>query len=132
MAISYQLNAIPKPQEVASLLIDGGFLRPLNDLSRVQRMLENANITVTVRDNQKLIGFCRALSDRAYYCLIAEVVVAANYKGMKIGKTMLEMVKQEAGDEVNFILTSSEEGEMFYRHIGWEQIERAFRLKRKH
>ena len=131
MTISFHLNSFPEPQEVADLLIEGGFLRPLDDLNRVERMLERANIIVTVRDDQRIIGFCRALSDGAYYCLIAEVVVATDYKGKKIGKTMLELVQREAGDEVNFVLTSSVEGETFYRHIGWEQIDRAFRLKRK-
>ncbi|MQF86203.1 MAG: GNAT family N-acetyltransferase [SAR202 cluster bacterium] len=131
MTISFHLNSLPEPQEVADLLIEGGFLRPLDDLNRVERMLERANIIVTVRDDQRIIGFCRALSDGAYYCLIAEVVVATDYKGKKIGKTMLELVQREAGDEVNFVLTSSVEGETFYRHIGWEQIDRAFRLKRK-
>tara|TARA_Y100001936_G_scaffold214834_1_gene224804 strand:+ start:2147 stop:2545 length:399 start_codon:yes stop_codon:yes gene_type:complete len=131
MTISFHLNSLPEPQEVADLLIEGGFLRPLDDLNRVERMLERANIIVTVRDDQRIIGFCRALSDGAYYCLIAEVVVAPDYKGKKIGKTMLELVQREAGDEVNFVLTSSLEGETFYRHIGWEQIDRAFRLKRK-
>lgn len=131
MTISFHLNSLPEPQEVADLLIEGGFLRPLDDLNRVERMLDRANIIVTVRDDQRIIGFCRALSDGAYYCLIAEVVVATDYKGKKIGKTMLELVQREAGDEVNFVLTSSVEGETFYRHIGWEQIDRAFRLKRK-
>ena len=49
MTISYSLDLIPEPKEVAELLIEGGFLRPLEDLQRVQRMLDHGNITVTVR-----------------------------------------------------------------------------------
>ena len=44
---------------------------------------------------------------------------------------MLDLVQQEAGEEVNLVLTSSEEGEPFYEHLGWERVERAFRLKRR-
>ena len=131
MTISYSLDLIPEPKEVAELLIEGGFLRPLEDLQRVQRMLDHGNITVTVRNNNRLVGFCRAISDGAYYCLVAEVVVAIESKGQGIGKRMLDLVQQEAGEEVNLVLTSSEEGEPFYEHLGWERVERAFRLKRR-
>ena len=131
MTISYSLDLIPEPKEVAELLIEGGFLRPLEDLQRVQRMLDHGNITVTVRNNNRLVGFCRAISDGSYYCLVAEVVVAIESKGQGIGKRMLDLVQQEAGEEVNLVLTSSEEGEPFYEHLGWERVEWAFRLKRR-
>ncbi len=130
MAVAYELDISPAPKEVAELLIGGGFLRPLDNLERVQRMLDNGNITVTVRSGNRLIGFCRGLTDFAYYCLIAEVVVAPDHKGQNIGKTMLEMVRQRAGDEVTMVLTSSEEGEPFYSHLGWESLQRGFRLRR--
>ena len=117
MTISYSLDLIPEPKEVAELLIEGGFLRPLEDLQRVQRMLDHGNITVTVRNNNRLVGFCRAISDGSYYCLVAEVVVAIESKGQGIGKRMLDLVQQEAGEEVNLVLTSSEEGEPFYEHL---------------
>ena len=66
MTISYSLDLIPEPKEVAELLIECGFLRPLEDLQRVQRMLDHGNITVTVRNNDRLVGFCRAISDGSY------------------------------------------------------------------
>lgn len=131
MTITYSLDLTPEPKEVADLLIEGGFLRPLEDLHRVQRMLDHGNITVTVRNDNQLVGFCRAISDGSYYCLIAEVVVAIDSKGQGIGKRMLDLVQQEAGEEVNLVLTSSVEGEPFYEHLGWERVERAFRLRRK-
>ena len=56
MAVAYELDISPAPKEVAELLIDGGFLRPLDNLERVQRMLDNGNITVTVRSGNRLIA----------------------------------------------------------------------------
>lgn len=131
MPITFALDASLSPADVAALLKQSGFKRPMDDTARVQRMLDNGTVTVSAHDEGELIGFCRGIGDGAYYCLVAEVAVAPGYKGQGIGKEMLRKVREAAGDEVNLVLNASEEGDPFYEHLGWLRMERGFRDPRK-
>ncbi len=130
MTIIYSTNETPDAAEVAGLLRAGGFNRPLDDLTRVERMLRNADVIVTARDGGELVGIVRGLADYAVYALVTELAVAAPYKRMGIGRELLRRFREEAGDECTVILHSSEEGHAFYGHLGWDSLTRAWRLPR--
>ena len=130
MAITYATNDTPAPAEVADLLRAGGFNRPLDDLARVEKMLHNADVIVTARDGDALVGIVRGLADFAVYALVTELAVAAPYKRMGIGRELLRRFREEAGEECTIILHSSEEGHAFYGHLGWDNLTRSWRLPR--
>ena len=130
MSIVYSTNDMPNATEVTDLLRAGGFNRPLDDLTRVERMLRNASVIVTARDEGALIGVVRGLADYAVYALVTELAVAAPYKRMGIGRELLRLFREQAGEECTIILHSSEEGHAFYGHIGWDNIDRTWRLPR--
>jgi len=130
MAITYATNDTPGAAEVADLLRAGGFNRPLDDLDRVERMLRHADVIVTARDDGALVGIVRGLADYAVYALVTELAVAAPYKRMGIGRELLRQFREQAGEECTIILHSSEEGHAFYGHIGWDNIDRTWRLPR--
>ena len=130
MSITFSTTDMPSAHEVADLLRAGGFNRPLDDLSRVERMLRNADVIVTARDDGALVGIVRGLADFAVYALVTELAVAAPYKRMGIGRELLRLFREQATEECAIILHSSEEGHAFYGHIGWENIDRTWRLPR--
>ena len=130
MPVTYSTTDTPTAEEVANLLRAGGFNRPLDDLTRVERMLRNADVIVTARDGDALVGIVRGLADYAVYALVTELAVAAPYKRMGIGRELLRRFREEAGDECAIILHSSEEGHAFYGHLGWDNLDRAWRLPR--
>jgi GNAT superfamily N-acetyltransferase len=132
MTIVFATNGPIQPREAIDLLHEGAFTRPMDDESRVQRMFDNGSFVITARDGGRLVGFTRGITDFAYQCLIAEVVVAKTHKGTGIGKEMLRLAREEAGPEVNLILNSSAEGHAFYEHLGWEPVPRAWRTPRFH
>ncbi len=131
MEISYVKDGPVLPEEVHALLRNGGFLRPLDDLQRTQRMLDNASFYITVRDGAMLVAFTRILTDYAYYGVVTEVAVAKSHKAHGIGKELLRQAREYATPQVTLILTSSEEGQPFYEHLGWQQMDRGFRLRRE-
>ncbi|MDA1035528.1 MAG: GNAT family N-acetyltransferase [Chloroflexi bacterium] len=120
-----------QPQEVHALLGNGGFPRPFDDPERTQRMLDNASFYITVRDRDTLVGFTRVLTDYAYYGIVVEVAVAPSHKGRGVGQELLRQAREYATPQVTLILASSEEGESFYEHLGWQKMDRGFRLRRE-
>ena len=130
MAITYSTNDMPTAAEVTALLRAGGFNRPLDDLTRVERMLRNADVIVTARDGGALVGIVRGLADYAVYALVTELAVDASHKRMGIGRELLRRFREQAGEECTIILHSSEEGHSFYGHLGWDNLARSWRLPR--
>ena len=94
-------------------------------------MLRNADVIVTARDGDALVGIVRGLADYAVYALVTELAVAAPYKRMGIGRELLRRFREEAGEECTIILHSSEEGHAFYGHLGWDNLTRSWRLGRR-
>jgi len=129
--VSYLKDGLVLPEEVRSLLRNGGFLQPPDDLKRTQRMLDKASFYITVRDGAILLGFTRILTDYAYYGMVTEVTVAKSHKAHDIGKELLRQPREYATPRMTLILTSSEEGQPFYEHLGWLQMERGFRIRRE-
>ena len=130
MAIVYEVGGAVEPEEILVLLRQGGFPRPMGDLDRVRKMVENGSFHFTVREGSELVGFLRVLTDYVYYGIVTEVAVAPSHKGQGVGRELLRSAREEAGDLVTFVLTSSEEGDPFYEHLGWDRIDRGRRQRR--
>ncbi len=130
MSVTYQKDGPVQPEEVHQLLRSGGFLRPLDDPGRTQRMLDNGSFYITARDDDALVGFIRILTDYAFYGMVTEVAVTPTHKGEGVGKELLRQAREHATPQATLILVSSEEGEAFYEHLGWQRMDRGFRLHR--
>jgi GNAT superfamily N-acetyltransferase len=130
VSVEYRTDAAINPAEAAALLVVGGFKRPLDEPTRVERMFSAAGLVVSAHEAGRLVGFVRVLTDRAYYGFVAEVVVAPDMQGSGVGRTMLERVRTELGPQVNLVLNASETGEGFYEHLGWERLTRGFKQAR--
>ena len=130
MALSYLIDGPVIPEEIHGILGKGGFPRPLNDLSRTQKMLDNGSFYVTVRDDDELVGWLRVLTDYAYYGLVTEVAVSPSHQWQGVGKEMLRIAREVATPQATLVLMSSEEGDPFYAHLGWQKADRAYRLRR--
>lgn len=130
MPLSYAIDGPVEPGEILTLLRHGGFPRPLDDPDRTRKMVENGTFHVTVRDDDLLVGWVRVLTDYVYYGLVAEVAVAPTHKGQGVGREMLRLAGEQATPKVTLVLTSSEEGDPFYEHLGWQRAGRARRLRR--
>lgn len=81
----------------------------------------------TVRDEGRLNGFLRAITDYSYGCYISDIAVD---KG--IGKELIRILRERLGEEdIQYILTSAPTAVGFYEKIGFERADKAFVIKRK-
>jgi ribosomal protein S18 acetylase RimI-like enzyme len=130
--IIYKTKVVPEIEEIIELYNFSDYFPIDNkeDIERIKKMHNNANIVVTAWDKGKLVGLARSISDFCYCCYLSDLCVLNEYKGKGIGKKLVKITKEMAGDECKLILHSSPNAINFYLSIGMEKIDSAFIIKR--
>lgn len=131
MEIIYSYIKELNPLDVANVFRNSGIRRPFNDLARIQKMIENADIIITAWHDNKLVGIARALTDYSYCCYLSDLAVDKKYQKIGIGKRLIKLLRNIIGEEVALILISAPEAINYYPKIGFEKCERAFIINRK-
>ena len=84
-------------------------------------MLANSNVIVTLWDNQKLIGFGRATTDKIYRAVLWDIVISKDVQRIGFGKMVLEALindKQIKSVERIYLMTTNSQD--FYKQLGFE------------
>ena len=92
--------------------------RPVDDEARLEVMLKNADIIVTARCGDLLVGVARAITDFAFCCYLSDLAVDETYQRQVIGKELLRRVSTEAGEKTKVILLAAPKAVEYYPHIG--------------
>ncbi|WP_462411668.1 GNAT family N-acetyltransferase [Neobacillus sp. Marseille-QA0830] len=129
--ITYILNAPISPEQLSAVFTASGIRRPTGDLPRLQRMIDNADITLTAWDNDKLVGVARAVTDFSYCCYLSDLAVDCDYQKRGIGKELVRKLKEQIGEEVTLLLLASPVAMEYYPKIGFGKIENGFWIPRK-
>jgi GNAT superfamily N-acetyltransferase len=131
MEITYYDDAQITADAVAEVFRSSGIRRPVDDLDRIQRMIDNANLTITAWDGRKLVGIARALTDSSFCCYLSDLAVRAEYQRKGIGKGLVERVREAIGEEPMLLLLSAPTAMEYYPKIGFEKIDNAFLIQRQ-
>jgi ribosomal protein S18 acetylase RimI-like enzyme len=87
--------------------------------------VRNSAWIAAARYNGKTVACSRLISDGGYVAYIADVIVAPEFQGRGIGKTMIRMILEhireslEEGERVMVILMAAKNRESFYRPFGF-------------
>lgn len=130
MAIDYKINGEATADEVIELYVIAGLKRP-TETERMARMLTGSNLVVTARDNGKLVGIARSITDGAWSTYLADLAVDPNAQKSGIGKRLVELTKEAVGDESMVLLLSVPTAMEYYPKIGMERLDNAFIIWRK-
>ncbi|MGE4371624.1 MAG: GNAT family N-acetyltransferase [Xanthobacter sp.] len=134
LRLRYQQENI-SASEFADILNRSGLgaRRPVEDLPRLQRMLDGATLLLTARDARSgtLLGVARALTDHAYACYLSDLAVDAAYQGHGIGRALLEMTRQLAGEDSMCLLLAAPDAVGFYEKLSMPHAQHAFIFPRK-
>ncbi|HET9486401.1 MAG TPA: GNAT family N-acetyltransferase [Chryseosolibacter sp.] len=133
MPISYSSNAKITAQQFTDLLRRSTLdqRRPVNDPSRIQKMLDHGNILITAWDNDNLVGVSRALSDFSFCCYLSDLAVDEAYQHRGIGKELVRLTHEVSGPDTMLLLLAAPAAEKYYPKIGMEQFPNCFVFKRK-
>lgn len=127
--ITYQVEQSLSPSEFKELLIKStlGERRPVDDFERIKAMVENANLIITARDDQNLVGVARSVTDFVYCTYLSDLAVDSEYQNQGIGKELIRLTKQHT-PEAMIILLAAPKAVDYYPHIGMTKHNACFLL----
>lgn len=131
MNIVFKINTKVTPEQVAELFLKSGINRPVNDLPRIRKMIDNANLTITAWHGDKLIGIARSLTDFCYCCYLSDLAVDKKYQHKGIGKELIKRTQKEIGDDSMLLLLSAQDAMKYYPKVKFETVDNGFIIKRK-
>ena len=79
-----------------------GERRPVDDLPRMLRMLENANLVITARQGEMLVAIARSLSDYCYATYLSCLAVRASHQRQGIGRELVRRTREASHPELSF------------------------------
>lgn len=92
-----------------------------------KKAFENSEVVVFVFDEDKLIGFGRAISDGTFQGAIYDVAILPEYQGKGIGKLIINIII-ETIPQCNFILYASPGKEQFYEKLNFRKMKTGMAL----
>jgi len=128
--VTYRVGEALDAAEVAALLDDSGIRRPTKDLARIAAMLAHANLVISARQGERLIGVARALTDFSYCCYLSDLAVAREFQRAGVGRELVRRVREQIGPQSMLLLLSAPEAMEYYPRLGFERVENAFLIRR--
>lgn len=127
--ITYQIENKLSLQDFQDILINStlGERRPVNEPERLQKMLAQANLIITARDEGQLVGVARSLTDFSYCTYLSDLAVDVAYQKQGIGKELIRRTKIES-PQAKLILLSAPAAIAYYPKIGMTQHEFCYYL----
>ncbi|HTD04802.1 GNAT family N-acetyltransferase [Undibacterium sp.] len=129
--ITYEIKRPISAGQLADVFKRSGIARPIEDLPRMAKMLEHANILVTAWDRDLLVGVARALSDFSFCCYLSDLAVDSAYQKSGIGKELIDLVHKVSGDSTMLLLLAAPSAMPYYPKVGFEAVANGWIIKRK-
>jgi ribosomal protein S18 acetylase RimI-like enzyme len=112
-------------EEVFALLVKSGLFNDVTlpiDAARVGAAFDGSNLIITARDEGRLVGVGRALTDFVRHCFLATLAVDPDASGQGIGRALIAHVHEAAGgaDKIVLFLNSAPGAVRFYERIGMQ------------
>ncbi len=123
MQVHYQIEPNLRASEFIDVLQRSTLAerRPVDELTTIQGMLDNASVIVAARFESKLVGVSRAISDFAYCTYLSDLAVDEQYQRMGIGKELVQRTHEAAGLSTTLVLLAAPKAEEYYPRIGMDK-----------
>lgn len=99
--------------------------RPVDDRERIGTMLANANLIITAREDGKIVGVARSITDFAFCTYLSDLAVDQTYQKSGIGKELIRLTHR-AAPQAKLILLSAPAAVNYYPRIGMKRHEHCF------
>lgn len=105
--------------------------RPAQDLDRLGDMLRHADLIVTAREGDRLVGVARAITDFSYSCYLSDLAVDVQFQRRGIGRRLIEETHRAAGETTTLVLLAAPAAESYYPKIGMKHMPSCWSIPRK-
>jgi GNAT superfamily N-acetyltransferase len=117
-------------EAVRGFLSEMGWRQRVEDPERFREMMEHTDRAVVAWEGGRVVGFARALCDRVSNGYISMVAVAADWRGLGVGR---ELVRLLMGDDpgITWVLRAGRGSDGFWEKVGFEPSAVAMERQRK-
>lgn len=126
--IRFAIDNNLKVDEFHSLLLRSGLAerRPVDNRSQLQSMLENADMIVTARWEDTLVGVARSVTDFVYCCYLSDLAVDRKFQSQGIGERLMHETQKHLHPHATLILLSAPYATHYYPKKGFKLHPAAF------
>lgn len=130
MDITYQAEENLQAEEFKVLLIKStlGERRPIDDIDRIEKMCHNADLIVTARAGDQLVGVARSVTDWVYCTYLSDLAVDEEFQHQGIGKKLIAETKRLT-PQATLILLAAPAAVGYYPKIGMANHEHCYLLR---
>ncbi len=131
MTIEYAREDHFGADEYIDIVRKSGLNRPIEDRGRVERMLAHANLIVTARQDGRIVGFARSLTDFCFCCYLSDLAVDKAFQGQGIGRRLIEETRRQAGGPMTTtLLLAAPTAMTYYQGIKMPHADNCFLYRR--
>lgn len=118
--------------EYIDVVAKSGLNRPIGDRPRIEQMLKQANLILTARQDGKLVGFARSLTDFCFCCYLSDLAVDKACQGQGIGRRLIDETRTQAGGALTTtLLLSAPTAVSYYQGIKMPQADNCYLYRRE-
>ena len=90
--------------------------------ARIEKLVANVPVSLTAREDGRLVGVCFGITDFAYWLFITDLGVDREYVGRGIGRKLMRAALEAAGgaDDIIVYTCANENAVGFYEKLGME------------
>mgnify|MGYP006376842203 FL=1 len=120
MGIDYNVEPLLSAEEVLAVLQKSTLAerRPVEDRKRIESMLVNADVIVTARSGQLLVGVSRAITDFSFCTFLSDLAVDVEFQKHGIGRELISRTHAAAGLATRLVLLAAPKARTYYPRIG--------------
>jgi len=120
MTVHYQLEPTLSAEEFVNVLQRSTLAerRPVDNHERIELMLRNADVIVTARSGDMLVGVSRAITDFSYCTYLSDLAVDVEFQKLGIGRELIDRTHAAAGRATRLVLLAAPKARSYYPHIG--------------
>lgn len=124
----------PSANEYISLRLRTGM--GIKNILKTETALKNSLFIVTLWDEDKLIGFGRAVGDGGITYVVSDIMVDPDYQGKGLGKRIMKEIDnyldQNTDEHAYVCLIANKPADKLYSQFGFEYVEpKSCGMKRK-
>lgn len=97
--------------------------RPVDNPAAVENMIRHANLVVTARRGDELIGVARSLTDFSFCCYLSDLAVDASVQRLGVGRELLRQTEKALEPGCKLILLAAPAAEEYYPKVGFSRHE---------
>jgi GNAT superfamily N-acetyltransferase len=133
MNVTYVLEPNLSPADFIDVLVRSTLAerRPVGRADVIRAMLKHADIIVTARVDNRLVGVSRAITDFAYCTYLSDLAVDEAFQKRGIGRELIGRTHTAAGLHTKLVLLAAPKAHSYYQHIGMDKHDSCWLTKPK-